>query len=223
MRGTTERSASLAMQVRSRIGLLLGTAALFWSAQILAKDQTLPGGTRPEQSEAPRHVLVVSIADRKLAVMEAGQVVKLYPVAGGAASSPSPSGTWKIVNKTIGPTWYHKGKAVPPGKSNPLGNRWMGLDKAGYGIHGTNDPNSIGKAVSHGCIRMAKQDVEELFKLAQVGDVVEIHGERDAQVTLIFGRPAVEVADSGHGLRDMGYGTQSPGSASLIEANEGAE
>ena len=108
-------------------------------------------------------------------------MLKVYSVAVGAAVSPSPSGTLKIVNKVIGPTYYHQGKVIPPGKSNPLGDRWMGLSQKGYGIHGTNVPSSIGKAASHGCIRMGKHDVEELFNLARVGDAVEIHGERDAK------------------------------------------
>ena len=57
----------------------------------------------------------------------------------------------------------------------------MGLDTKGYGIHGTNAPKSIGKAASHGCIRMAKRDLEELFSMVKAGDAVEIRGERDAR------------------------------------------
>jgi len=177
MRGITKRETVVATRVRSRMGLLLGTVALFWSAQLLGKDESLAAGKRDEREEAPRHVLVVSIPDRKLAVTEEGRVLKVYSVAVGAAVSPSPTGTMKIVNKVVGPTYFHQGKVVPPGKSNPLGDRWMGLNQKGYGIHGTNVPSSIGKAASHGCIRMGKHDVEELFDLARVGDVVEIHGE----------------------------------------------
>jgi lipoprotein-anchoring transpeptidase ErfK/SrfK len=158
----------------------------------MGKDQTLAAARLDKSEAAPQHVLVISIPDRKLAVMEAGRVLKVYPVAVGAAVTPSPTGTLKIVNKVIGPTYYHRGKVVAPGKSNPLGDRWMGLSQKGYGIHGTNVPSSIGKAASHGCIRMGKHDVEELFELARVGDAVEIHAERDAQVAGIFGSPAVE-------------------------------
>jgi len=80
------------------------------------------------------------------------------------------------------------------GASNPLGNRWIGLNQKGYGIHGTNEPRSIGKAASHGCIRMAKADLEELFTLVSVGDEVEIRGERDEQTAQWFGEPAVVLA-----------------------------
>jgi hypothetical protein len=196
MNGITMRQTMVATRGRSRMGLFLGTVALFWSAQLLAKDQTLAAGKREECEGAPRHVLVISIPDRKLAVTEDGRVVKVYSVAVGAAVSPSPTGSMKIVNKVIAPTYYHKGQVVPPGKSNPLGNRWMGLDKNGYGIHGTNVPSSIGKAASHGCFRMGKHDVEELFEMARVGDEVEVHAERDAKVAGIFGSPAVVTPSS---------------------------
>jgi hypothetical protein len=63
----------------------------------------------------------------------------------------------------------------------------MGLSEKGYGIHGTNEPGSIGKAASHGCIRMGKADLEELYALVQVGDAVEIHAEHDATVAMALG------------------------------------
>ena len=175
-------------QDRSRIGLLLGTITLFWSAQLLGREDAL-GPSQPEvrQEAAPQHVLLVSIADRKLVVMEGDHVLKVYAVAVGKPSTPSPTGQMRIINKVVDPTYYHQGKVIPPGKSNPLGDRWMGLSEKGYGIHGTNVPSSIGKAASHGCIRMAKRDVEELFDFVRVGDVVEFRDELDAEVAGIFG------------------------------------
>ena len=80
-----------------------------------------------------------------------------------------------------------KGRVVPPGKANPLGTRWLGLSKKGYGIHGTNAPGSIGRNASHGCIRMRNRDVEELFELVAVGDMVELVGERTPETERIFG------------------------------------
>ncbi len=73
-----------------------------------------------------------------------------------------------------------------PGKNNPVGTRWMGLSLRGYGIHGTNVQSSIGKAASHGCFRMKKNDVEELFTLVRVGDAVSVRGERDELVARTF-------------------------------------
>ena len=136
--------------------------------------------------EAERKI-VVSIPDRKLAVVERGRVKKVYRVAVGAKWSPSPAGKFHIVNKAVSPVYRHKGKVVAAGGGNPLGSRWMGLDAAHYGIHGTNQPDSIGQAASHGCIRMAAQDVQELFAMAQVGDAVEIHDTRTLELARIFG------------------------------------
>jgi hypothetical protein len=62
----------------------------------------------------------------------------------------------------------------------------MSLGYKGYGIHGTNSPKSIGKAASHGCIRMHTKDAEELFDLVKVGDAVELHGERDDAIAKLL-------------------------------------
>ena len=144
-----------------------------------------------DQNGRPARRIVVSIPDRKLAVMEDDRVLRVFETAVGAPKSPSPTGTYKIINSIADPTWYTKGKIVPPGKCNPLGTRWLGLSVKGYGIHGTNMPSSIGRNASHGCIRMRNRDVEELFKMVAVGDQVELRGERDAEVAHIFGTPAV--------------------------------
>lgn len=87
----------------------------------------------------------------------------------------------------MNPTYSHDGRTVPPGPHNPVGSRWMGLSIRGYGIHGTNEPNSIGKAASHGCIRMARADLEELYPQVAVGDTVELIGRRNEETAAIFG------------------------------------
>lgn len=160
----------------------MGTVVLLLSmkavAQTVAAEMDSPKATR---------MILVSIPDRKLALIDDDKVVKVFPVAVGKDSSPSPEGTFTIKTRLTNPTYYHKGTVVAPGPQNPLGTRWMGLSEKGYGIHGTNAPGSIGKAASHGCIRMAKKDLEELFTLVKVGDTVEIRGERDAQVARVFG------------------------------------
>src|SRR5262249_13474025 len=118
--------------------------------------------------------------------MESDKVVRIFPVAVGAPKSPSPTGSFEIVNRIVDPTWYMKGKVVGPGPSNPLGNRWIGLSAKGYGIHGTNVQSSIGKNVSHGCIRMKSIDIEALFEMVAVGDTVELHGERTDEIARLF-------------------------------------
>jgi L,D-transpeptidase catalytic domain len=137
--------------------------------------------------DATKRVIVVSLEDRKLALVEDGKVAKIYPVAVGKPSTPSPVGTFTIERRVANPVYQHDGKTVQPGPGNPVGTRWMGLSVRGYGIHGTNAPKSIGKAASHGCIRMAKADLEELFALVQVGDTVELIGERNDETAQLFG------------------------------------
>ena len=154
----------------------------------------LPAGSTQRSEKTPAAAkhnanarILISIPDRKMAVLKDGKVHKIYPVAVGAEVSPSPSGQFHIARKIVAPSYSHNGTVVAPGKANPLGSRWMGLDKEHYGIHGTNVPQSIGHAASHGCIRMRKHDVEELFEMANVGDVVEIHDMRTEELAQIFG------------------------------------
>src|SRR4051812_31031022 len=144
-----------------------------------------------DQSNRPARRVVVSIPDRKLAVMEDDRVLRTFEIAVGAPASPSPTGTFKIVNHIANPTWYYKGKVVGPGPGNPVGTRWMGLSAAGYGLHGTNVPSSIGKNASHGCIRLRNADVEQLFKLVAIGDQVELYGDRTGEIALLFAVPSV--------------------------------
>jgi hypothetical protein len=140
-----------------------------------------------EVREQQHRRIVVSIADRKLALVENDKVMKIYRVAVGAKVSPSPQGDYTIVHRIPEPTYYAPGVIMPPGKDNPLGTRWVGLSAKGFGIHGTNQPHSIGRNLSHGCIRMRNRDVEDLFARVRVGDVVELAGERTAEIARIFG------------------------------------
>ena len=165
-----------------------------------------PAGPAPQAKTAVRkmhtqpkpdtHVrtIVVSLPDRRLALVEDGQVKQMYTVAVGKASTPSPTGTFTIVGRVTNPTYYHDGKVVPPGPANPVGDRWIGLSKAGYGIHGTNAPRSIGHAASHGCIRMSRPDLEQLFAQVRTGDTVEIVGERNDETAALFGEPETPAA-----------------------------
>jgi len=138
-------------------------------------------------SDLARRLVLVSIPDRRLAVLEDGKVLAQFPVAVGATASPSPTGEFQIINRVFNPTFYRPGSVIPAGKDNPVGTRWLGLSQKGYGIHGTNAPRSIGHAASHGCIRLRNRDMERLFAMLRVGDAVEIRGERDEQIAQVFG------------------------------------
>jgi lipoprotein-anchoring transpeptidase ErfK/SrfK len=130
--------------------------------------------------------IIVSIQDRKLALLQGDIAIKIWETAVGAESTPSPVGEYTINTRLSRPTYFHPGKVIAPGPSNPLGTRWLGLNIKGFGIHGTNVPSSIGKNSSHGCIRMRNRDIEELFALVQVGDAVEIYNETNTYLTQIF-------------------------------------
>lgn len=200
--GKTEQASRTGWQARLHA---IGAVMVLAAAEVFAQEQAQAA----KASEAKREV-IVSIADRKLALLEDGEIVKVYPVAVGKTTTPSPTGDFTVVNRLTDPTYYHKGQVIPAGPANPLGNRWIGLSQKGYGIHGTNQPRSIGKAASHGCIRMAKADLEELFELLRPGDTVSIRGERDEQIAQIFGGAPITttVASSRHAIAGWSAGGQ---------------
>ncbi len=169
--------------------LALAAAVGVLDADRIAEAQ--PAARPPSLPEAPviRRV-VVSLPHRQLAVIVNGEVVRVFAVAVGAPATPSPVGRFTIVNRLSDPAYYRPGKVIGAGPSNPLGTRWIGLDVKGYGIHGTDEPGSIGFARSHGCVRMRNRDVEQLFELLRAGDEVELHDEPTTLIATIFGPPA---------------------------------
>ena len=187
--GNANRQKKALWILAAVIGMTTVSAALQTSVPAFsaATSPKAPEFAKAMLAKTTARWVLVSIPDRKLALFENGKVVRIYRVAVGRTSTPSPVGEFKIVNRVTNPTYYHKGQVIGTGKSNPVGTRWMGLSAKGYGIHGTNQPNSIGKAASTGCIRMDKQDLEELFASVDVGDAVEIRAERDEQIAAVFG------------------------------------
>jgi hypothetical protein len=174
----------------SRLAAVPVAMAMVLFPMALAGQQTpqsaVPVEFRQQQPAAHREI-VVSLEDRKLALIENGEIKKIYTVSVGTPSTPSPEGTFTIQRRVANPTYHHDGRTVLPGPTNPVGTRWMGLNKAGYGIHGTNEPKSIGKAASHGCVRMGRADLEEFFALVAVGDTVRMVGHRDEETARLFG------------------------------------
>jgi lipoprotein-anchoring transpeptidase ErfK/SrfK len=171
------RPSKFSQRVLLALVVVLSTAAFAQDAIVPAADSA---------KRAPRLVLV-SVSDRKLAVLENGKVIRTFAVSVGAAVSPSPTGEFQIINRLANPTYYHPGTVIPPGNDNPIGPRWIGLSQKGFGIHGTNQPRSIGHAASHGCIRLKNRDIVQFFQMVRVGDTVSIRSERDEQIAQIFG------------------------------------
>src|SRR5215472_14485054 len=173
----------IAQNIGSKATKTLVVTVLIWvcAMPLYAQDSA------PDDEDDSNRTVLVSLVDRKLAVIEDGVVIATFQVAVGADVSPSPTGEFKVVSRVENPTYYRPGTVIPAGKNNPVGTRWLGLSQKGYGIHGTNAPGSIGHAASHGCIRLRNSDVEKLFTMVQVGDTVQIRGERDEEVAQIFG------------------------------------
>ena len=112
---------------------------------------------------APQYRITINLSDRRLYLIQNNRIFKSYPVAIGKPASPTPKGTFKIVNVAVNP-------------GGPFGVRWLGLDApyGDYGIHGTNNPSSIGKSISNGCIRMYNNDILDLVNYVWVDTVVKI-------------------------------------------------
>ena len=118
--------------------------------------------------------ILISKSQNTLTLKAGEEVIKVYNVSTGKNNS-TPTGTFKIVNKLLNPAWFKTGTVIPFGSpDNILGTRWLGLDLAGYGIHGTTDPQDIGKQATEGCVRLANPDVEELYTIVPIGTEVTI-------------------------------------------------
>lgn len=133
-----------------------------------------------ESPPSTQHWIAVNKSKRTLTLYWNKTAIKKYPVALGKANFVTPAGKFKIKVKVVDPAWSGAGFAKPVkggDKKNPLGYRWLGLNigkKDWYGIHGNNNPYSIGRNVSRGCVRMLNPDVEELYTYVKKGTPVWI-------------------------------------------------
>jgi hypothetical protein len=118
----------------------------------------------------------INIPQCRLYLYRERELYQTYKIAVGKRETPSPVGEFRIVNKVFNPTWYPGGGRKPIGAkpSNPLGKYWLGLNLKGYGIHGNNSAQSIGKPVSGGCFRMDNVEISELFRLVPVETPVNV-------------------------------------------------
>jgi L,D-transpeptidase ErfK/SrfK len=148
------------------------TVELIKKSNNLASDNIFPGKKIKVWSSP--FSIVVDKSQNTLLLKVDDVIFKSYTVATGANNS-TPIGIFKVIEKIPNPPWYKPGEVIPAGSpKNILGTRWLGLTKEGYGIHGTTDPRSLGTQVTAGCVRMANQDVEELYSIVPVGVEVTI-------------------------------------------------
>ncbi len=154
------------------------------------KIEELPksSGNLPELPQYKHRVININRAQRMLEVMDGDKLIASVPITpgSGTGSTQTPPGTWKILGIAAMPTFrWDKGVLdhgvrtenfynLPIGPNNPVGVAWIGLNKPGIGIHGTNSPQTIGRSASHGCMRTANWDAVRLSKLVTKGVVVNI-------------------------------------------------
>jgi len=129
--------------------------------------------------------VVINLPEFRLYHFRSDKEMKVYPLCIGLTTWQTPAGQFEIVNRVINPTWYMnnemadrlhvKKEIIPPGPLNPLGDRWIGTSLNHIGIHSTNQPMSIGKALSHGCMRLYPDSAKEFFdavRLKEKGKIV---------------------------------------------------
>jgi lipoprotein-anchoring transpeptidase ErfK/SrfK len=154
-----------------------------------SQSQNADKDNQPKKDEVTSTPIVIKIDSKTsmLAVFQGEDLIAGYPVTIGSARTASPIGEWKVSRITKMPSFrydkemlqhgrrsgnYH---LLPPGPRNPVGVMWIALNKKGIGIHGTNDRGSIGRAASHGCIRLTNWDIVRLATKIKSGDSVSIH------------------------------------------------
>ncbi|WP_419881301.1 L,D-transpeptidase [Peribacillus sp. B-H-3] len=131
-------------------------------------------------------LVIINKYSNKLAYIKDNKVQQVYPAGTGKSDDLTPEGLFTVKVKAVNP--YYRKKDIPGGDPrNPLGTRWIGFDAKGtdgriYGIHGTNDPSSVGKHISHGCVRLLKENIETLYELVPLGaKVLIIKSSKDFQ------------------------------------------
>jgi len=148
-----------------------------------------------EEKQAPKEgpltaeqiAIKVDTKDNMLRLFEKEKLVAAYPVTIGSAQTESPLGEWKVKGIARLPDFRYdlsflktgeRGEEtylLPPGPNDPVGVIWVALNKPGIGLHGTSDPDAIGRSASHGCVRLANWDIARLATHVRAGVVVSIH------------------------------------------------
>lgn len=150
------------------------------------KIEDLTEGFIPKNPAHANRKIYIDTKERFLLIYDDKQLVAEFPITPGSSTLPAPLGLWKIVGIATLPVFRHDEGVLnhgvksttffnlPPGPNNPVGVLWMGLSKPHVGVHGTNNPETIGRAASHGCIRTANWDAARIKDLVSTGTPVSI-------------------------------------------------
>ena len=170
-------------QTTSRLSELINSVP---KRPIAPLSQEQPGSEQPDlidstttetQGEEAPLKLLLRLSDRRVYVYQGDEEIKSYPVAVGRSGWETPTGEFSIKAMVEDPGWTNPitNEVMGPGPNNPLGDRWMAFWTDGnnvIGFHGTPDRDSIGKAASHGCVRMYNEHARELFEIVKIGTLV---------------------------------------------------
>lgn len=171
--------------LKTWVSLLL-IVGFYSSPQVsLAVEQPVGTSNSPSDVVTPDVVtqltrLEISLSRRQVTLYRENTAIKSYPVAVGRAGWETPKGNFQVMQMLQNPKWINPltDEAIPGGDpENPLGRYWIGFwtnGKNWIGLHGTPTPSSVGRAVSHGCVRMYNKDIEELFAQVSVGTPVTV-------------------------------------------------
>lgn len=199
MQGAAELMDSLFQRGVVRARLFQIGAAVLW-AGLWPGVTGLPAAADPSAEQrlsthTTERQLVLDRRLRRLSVIEDGRERRRFPVGVGRPGWETPVGRFEVIELAVDPTWEHPatGRRIPPGPGNPLGSRWIGFHRdcrgrAGFngtehlvvkgcvsaGFHGTPQRDSVGQAVSHGCVRLLDEHVRELFDLVELGTPVTV-------------------------------------------------
>ncbi|POO50685.1 L,D-transpeptidase family protein [Agrobacterium rosae] len=179
--GYTSIMEKLAERFHMHVGLIkaLNPTTAFKPGETIAV--TMPGDNK---SGSVKRIEVHRKAGQAYAFAEDGSLLSVYPATIGSEESPSPTGTHKVKGVSRMPTYtynpkinFQQGKnkdilKLPSGPNGPVGTVWIDLTEPTYGIHGAPEPELVGKVGSHGCVRLANWDVEELGAMIKPGVVV---------------------------------------------------
>ncbi|MFA5393593.1 MAG: methylated-DNA--[protein]-cysteine S-methyltransferase [Candidatus Ratteibacteria bacterium] len=166
----------------------------------------------PKETVIPKTIeqgIIINLPEYRLYLFANGKLKGIYPIAIGLTTWQTPTGEFTIINKVKDPAWYMppeiarrenvEREIIPAGPNNPLGDRWIGTSVKHTGIHGTNQLMSIGKSLSHGCIRLYPEDIQKVFEAVGVGDPGEFLYE-PVKVTVNGREIIIEVHPDIYGL-----------------------
>ena len=164
------------------------------NADVMASANHVHGGAlRPGQRltlptlhilpATPSEGIVLNIPARQVYLFRAGRCIATYPAAVGQPSWPTATGNYTLANRVVNPQWKPtrtmverapiQDDVVPPGPDNPVGDRWMGWSLKGFGFHSTTAPATVGRAASHGCVRLYPESAHRMFDLVTKGEAIQ--------------------------------------------------